>query len=75
MQSVGIVMLFTILPLGVLMWRQVRRGRWKNVDASNRGERPILYIVGGAGVLALLVYVIVIRRSRSWCAEWLRRSV
>ena len=62
-RSVGIVMLFTIVPLGVLMWRQVRRGRWKNVDASNRGERPILYIVGGAGVLALLVYVIVIRQQ------------
>ena len=49
MRSVGIVVLFTIVPPGVLMWRQVRRGQWENVDASNRGERPILYVVGGAG--------------------------
>ncbi len=62
-RSVGIVVLFTIVPLAVLMWRQVRRGQWENVDASNRGERPILYIVGGAGVLALLAYVVVIRQQ------------
>ena len=62
-RSVGIVVLFTIVPLAVLMWRQVRRGQWENVDASNRGERPILYVVGGAGVLALLAYVVVIRQQ------------
>ena len=56
-RSVGTVVLFTIVPLAVLMWRQVRRGQWENVDASNRGERPILYVVGGAGVVALLAYV------------------
>ena len=59
-RSVGTVALFTIVPLAVLMWRQVRRGRWENVDASNRAERPILYVVGGAGLVALLVYVLVI---------------
>ena len=42
-RSVAIVALFTIVPLAVLMWRQVRRGRWENADASNRAERPILY--------------------------------
>ena len=57
-RSVGTVVVFTIVPLAVLMWRQVRRGRWDNVDASNRAERPILFIVGGAGVFALLVYVL-----------------
>jgi len=62
-RSVGIVVLFTIVPLAVLMWRQVRRGQWENVDASNLGERPILYVVGGAGVLALLAYVVVIRQQ------------
>ena len=59
-RAVGTVVLFTIVPLAVLMWRQVRRGRWENVDASNRAERPILYVVGGAGVVALLAYVLVI---------------
>jgi len=60
-RSIGTVVLFTIVPLAVLMWRQVRRGQWENADASNRGERPILYMVGGLGVVALLAYVVVIR--------------
>ena len=42
-RSVAIVALFTVIPLFILMVRQVRRGAWDNVDASNRGERPILY--------------------------------
>ena len=58
-RSVAIVALFTVIPLFILMVRQVRRGAWDNVDASNRGERPILYFVGGAAVIALLVYVVV----------------
>jgi len=62
-RSVGTVVLFTIVPMGVLMWRQVRRGNWENADASNRSERPIMYIVGGAGVFALLVYVVLVRQQ------------
>ena len=61
LRSVGIVALFTILPLAALMWRQVRRGRWQNADASNRGERPVLYAVGAIGLLALLAYVVLWR--------------
>ena len=59
-RSVSTVALLTIVPLAVLMWRQVHRGRWENVDASNLAERPILFVVGGAGIAALLVYVLVI---------------
>jgi len=62
-RSVTTVVVFTMVPLAVLMWRQVRRGRWENVDASNRAERPILYVVGGAAVLALLAYLLVIPRQ------------
>ena len=62
-RSVGTVVLFTIVPMGVLMWRQVRRGNWENADASNRSERPIMYIVSGAGVLALLVYMVLARQQ------------
>ena len=43
------------------MWRQVRRGRWQNADASNRAERPILYIVGGVALVALLAYLLLLR--------------
>ena len=39
------------------MWRQVRRGRWQNADASNRAERPILYLVCGVALVALLAYL------------------
>jgi hypothetical protein len=60
-RSVGIVVLFTIVPLAVLMIRQVRRGAWENVDASNRQERPILYLVGAVALVSLLAYLIVLR--------------
>lgn len=60
-RSVITVVMFTIVPLTALMWRQVRRGRWDNVDASNRAERPILYIVGGVALIALLGYLLLVR--------------
>lgn len=45
--------LIAIVPVAVLMFVQVRRGAWTHVDASNRGERPALYIVGiGASAAA-----------------------
>lgn len=56
--SVALVALFTIAPIAVLMWRQVRRGRWQNADASNRAERPMLYAVGGLALVALLAYLL-----------------
>jgi hypothetical protein len=61
MHSVASVMTFTIVPLAFLLWRQVRRGRWENADASNRSERPILYVVGGVALCALLAYLVVMR--------------
>jgi hypothetical protein len=48
---------FVIVPSFVLMIWQVRRGRWANVDASNKRERPLLYGVGIAAVATLLVYL------------------
>ncbi len=41
-------------PIALLMVRQVRRGSWDNVDASNRAERPLLFTVGIAGLAVLL---------------------
>ena len=60
-RSVATVAMFTIVPMAVLMWRQVRRGRWKNADASERAERPILYIVGAIALAGLLAYLAVLR--------------
>ncbi len=61
LRSVAIVMLFTVVPLAALMIRQVRRGAWENADASNRQERPILYLVGAVALVVLLAYLIVLR--------------
>ena len=52
--NVGIVALFAILPIAILTIHQVRRGAWANVDASNPRERPILFIVAIASILALI---------------------
>ena len=59
--SVAIVVAFTIVPLIVLMTRQVRHGAWENVDASNQKERPILYFAVGLGLMALLGYLAVLQ--------------
>ena len=61
LRAVAVVVLFTVVPLAILMWRQVRGGRWQNADASNRAERPILFIVGGIGLIALLAYLLLVR--------------
>lgn len=60
-RAVALTALFTMVPMAILMWRQVRRGRWQNADASNRAERPILYIVGGVALAALLAYLMLFR--------------
>jgi membrane-associated phospholipid phosphatase len=60
-RAVAVTALFTIVPLAVLMWRQVRRGRWQNADASNRAERPALYLVLGLALVALLAYLVLLR--------------
>ena len=60
-RTVGIVILLTLVPVAVLMLRQVRSGRWANVDASSRAERPVLFLVGMAGLAALLVYSLAFR--------------
>jgi len=61
LKSVATVLVFTVVPLLALMIRQVRRGAWENVDASNRAERPLLYLVGGAALVALLGYVLMVQ--------------
>ena len=61
LRSVAIVVGFTVVPLLVLMVRQVQRGAWENADASNRAERPVLYLAGGVALVALLAYVTVLR--------------
>ena len=53
-QSVLLVVLVVIVPIAVLMFRQVRRGRWSNADASYPSERPALFLIALAGLVAAL---------------------
>jgi membrane-associated phospholipid phosphatase len=54
-RSLALVTVAAILPVGVLMALQVRRGSWANVDASSQSERPVLFVVAAMGLVALLV--------------------
>ena len=49
-----------ILPVAFLTYRQVRRGKWEHVDASNRRERPLLYAMGIGAALLLFAYVVLV---------------
>jgi membrane-associated phospholipid phosphatase len=56
-QTLAAVALLFVLPISMLMVRQVRRGAWQTVDASHPRDRPLLFAVGGLAVLALLAYL------------------
>jgi hypothetical protein len=80
-QSLLFVGATVVVPLAVLMVRQVRRGRWSNVDASNRSERPVLFVVALAALVGALAWLLWhdpqsflvggMRRRGSW-PEWTR---
>ena len=57
-RTVIAVLLLFVAPLAILMVRQVRRGAWGTVDASDPRERPTLFLVGGVAMLALLAYAV-----------------
>ena len=61
LQTLLVVALVALLPVAVLMVRQVRRGSWTNVDASNRAERPLLFTVGIAALAVLVGAMLVFR--------------
>ena len=57
-ESAFFVITAAIVPLAVLMYRQVRRGRWANIDASNPSERPILFTVALGGLAAAVGWLL-----------------
>lgn len=59
--SVVLVVGCTVVPVLVLMIRQVRRGVWENADASNRRERPVLFAVGVITTAGLLTYLVTVQ--------------
>jgi hypothetical protein len=54
LQTVLLVAACAIVPVAVLMIRQVRKGTWENVDASRKSERPVLF---GVAIIALLLLI------------------
>jgi hypothetical protein len=56
----GVVVLLLVGPLGLLTWWQVRRGAWETVDASRPPDRPILFGVAVAALLALWLALLVL---------------
>jgi hypothetical protein len=57
MRSLLLFVLAVLVPVVALMVRQVRRGRWGNVDASRPSERPVLFMVTLAGMTAALAWL------------------
>ena len=57
-ESALLVVIAVVVPIAVLMARQVRRGHWSNVDASERSERPVLFLVSLAGLLGALAWLL-----------------
>ena len=53
-QSVLLVALVVIVPIAVLMFRQVHRRRSSNADASYPSERPARCLIALAGLVAAL---------------------
>jgi hypothetical protein len=54
----SIFVILAIAPVAVLMVYKVRRGSWKNVDASNRHERSDLFKVAILATLGIIVWFI-----------------
>src|SRR5262245_24615705 len=67
-QSVLLVAISVIVPITVLMFRQVRHGRWSNVDASTPSERPVLFLVALAGLVTALAWLC-LRDPRSFLVQ------
>lgn len=57
-RPVVLVIVAVVVPVAILMARQVRRGRWQNADASNASERPILFAVSMAGLIAAVAWLL-----------------
>src|SRR3954468_16147816 len=57
-QSVLLIVMAVVVPIVVLMIRQVRRGRWSDADASKRSERPLLFVVTLVGMIVALGWLL-----------------
>jgi hypothetical protein len=58
--AIAATAIVVVLPLFWFMRRQVRRGRWQNVDASERSERPAFYAVAIIVTAILAIWFLVL---------------
>ena len=58
-QSLLVAAIAVVVPMAVLMFLQVHRGRWSNVDASKPSERPVLFLVAVVGLVGALAWLLV----------------
>ena len=55
-RTAAVVGVLFVLPIALVTVLQVRRSAWTTVDASQPSERPVLFAVSAAGLLAVLLY-------------------
>jgi hypothetical protein len=53
-----VVVMAVVIPVALLMFYQVLRGRWADVDASNPSERPLLFVVAFGSLVAALGWLL-----------------
>jgi hypothetical protein len=58
LQAVLLVVAATIVPVSILIAVQMRRGRWSDPDASDPAQRPLLFVVALAVMVALLGWLL-----------------
>ena len=55
--------LIVLLPLGLLIWRSRASGRWQTVDASDKADRPVLYLTIGLVLIGAGAYFYFVEQS------------
>ena len=54
-----------VLPVGLLAWYAQATGRWRTVDASDKADRPLLFLVLGLVLLAMGTYFGLVEHARA----------
>jgi hypothetical protein len=63
--TIAVTAIVVVLPLFWFMRRQVRRGRWKDVDASERSGRPAFYTVAIIVTAILAIWLLAMPSTRT----------
>jgi membrane-associated phospholipid phosphatase len=61
---VATFLLAIVLPLVVLIWRNVARGKWSDTDVSDKAQRPQLYLASIAVLVCSIAVFWILRLPR-----------